>query len=84
MNKVCAVCNEPAELHHVERVGMGRNRNTINHLNMLVMALCGYHHRIECHNMPQEEFNKKYHLVPIKLTEEIGKKYHLSKKNLEG
>ena len=28
------------------------------------------------------EFNDKYHLVPIKLTEEIGKKYNLSKNNL--
>lgn len=69
-------------MHHVDRVGMGRNRNTINHLNMLVLPLCGAHHT-ECHNMLQYEFNEKYHLVPIKLTEEIGKKYNLSKKNLE-
>ncbi|WP_196600509.1 putative HNHc nuclease [Pectinatus frisingensis] len=82
MNKVCAVCGKPAQLHHVDRVGMGRNRNTINHLNMLVLPLCDMHHT-ECHNMPQYEFNEKYHLVPIKLTEEIGKKYNLSKKNLE-
>ncbi|WP_196596047.1 putative HNHc nuclease [Pectinatus frisingensis] len=81
MNKVCAVCGKPAQLHHVERIGMGRNRNTINHLNMLVLPLCGKHH-IECHGMPQYEFNEKYHLVPIKLTDEIGKKYNLSKNNL--
>lgn len=81
MNKVCAICGKPAQLHHVDRVGMGRNRNTISHLNMLVLPLCGMHH-IECHDMPQYEFNKKYHLVPIKLTTEIGKKYNLSSKNL--
>ncbi|WP_196602105.1 putative HNHc nuclease [Pectinatus frisingensis] len=82
MNKVCAVCGKPAQLHHVDRIGMGRNRNTINHLNMLVLPLCGKHH-IECHGMSQYEFNEKYHLVSIKLTEEIGKKYNLSKKNLK-
>lgn len=81
LKKICAVCGKPAQLHHVDRVGMGRNRNTINHIGMLVLPLCAAHHT-ECHSMAQYEFNKKYHLTPIKLTEEIGRKYNLSRKNL--
>lgn len=82
LNKVCAVCGKPAQLHHVDRVGMGRDRHDINHIGMLVLPLCGLHHT-ECHGMAQEDFNNKYHLVPIKLTAEICKKYHLTNKNLE-
>lgn len=81
LNKVCAICGKPAQLHHVDRVGMGRDRHDINHIGMLVLPLCGFHH-IKCHTMAQGDFNRKYHLVPIRLTAEIGKKYHLTNKNL--
>lgn len=83
MNKKCCVCGRPAQLHHVQRVGMGRNRDDIYQIDMLVLPLCGEHHT-ECHTMVQKKFNSKYHIEPIKLTKEIGKKYRLSKKNLEG
>lgn len=83
MNKKCCVCGRPAQLHHVQRVGMGRNRDDIYQIDMLVLPLCEEHHA-ECHTMAQKEFNGKYHIEPIKLTKEIGKKYKLNKKNLEG
>ena len=25
-NRRCAICNKPAEVHHVDRIGMGRDR----------------------------------------------------------
>ena len=31
INKKCVICGKRAELHHVTRVGMGRNRETIIH-----------------------------------------------------
>lgn len=34
MNKRCAVCGRKAELHHVDAVGMGRNRKEICHIGM--------------------------------------------------
>lgn len=75
--KICAVCGRPAELHHVDRIGMGRNRQEVYQIGMLVLPLCRQHHT-ECHTMPQNEFNKKYHLQGIKLTKEIAKQYHLT------
>ena len=76
MNKKCCVCGKKAELHHVDRVGMGRNRNEINHLGMLFLPLCREHHE-EDHRIGETEFQAKYHLEPIPIDERIAKKYNL-------
>ena len=61
MNKKCCICGQHTDLHHVERVGMGRNRDEIIHEGMEVLPLCREHHA-EAHTMPDEEFFAKYHL----------------------
>lgn len=61
INKKCVITGRPAELHHVERVGMGRNRDEIIHEGMEVLPLCREMHS-EAHTMPDEEFFEKYHL----------------------
>jgi len=40
----CAICNKPAETHHVDRVGMGRDREMVVHVGLLAIALCREHH----------------------------------------
>ena len=50
-----------AELHHVDRVGMGRDRTDILHEGMEALPLCREHHA-EAHTMPDAEFFEKYHL----------------------
>lgn len=60
-NKKCAICGRHADLHHVDPIGMGRDRETIIHEGMPVLPLCREHHT-EAHGMPTEEFLKKYHL----------------------
>lgn len=59
--KKCAVCGAPADLHHVDRVGSGRNRNDIIHEGMEALPLCREHHR-EAHTMPDTDFFEKYHI----------------------
>ena len=61
VNKKCVVCGRPADLHHVQRVGMGRNRDEIIHEGMEVLPLCREHHT-EAHTMPDKDFFDKYHL----------------------
>lgn len=61
INKKCAICGKHADLHHVERVGMGRNREDIIHEGMECLPLCREHHT-EAHTMPDGEFFEKYHL----------------------
>lgn len=61
VTKHCCICGMPTDLHHIERVGMGRNRNDIIHEGMEVLPLCREHHT-EAHTMPDEEFFEKYHI----------------------
>lgn len=43
-NRRCAICGKKADIHEVERVGMGRDRRQIQHLGQLVQPLCRQHH----------------------------------------
>lgn len=70
--KRCAICGKKAELHHVDHVGMGRNRKEIMHLGMRAEALCMEHHT-ECHTIGQKTFDGKYYLYGIELDEHLCK-----------
>ena len=59
--KKCAVCGAPTDLHHIDRVGMGRDRTDIIHEGMEVLPLCREHHQ-EAHTMPDADFFARYHL----------------------
>lgn len=61
INKKCCICGAPADLHHIERVGMGRNRDEIIHEGMEALPVCRDHHT-EAHTMTDEDFFSKYHL----------------------
>ncbi|WP_311194384.1 putative HNHc nuclease [Selenomonas noxia] len=76
MNKRCAVCGRKAELHHVDAVGMGRNRKEICHIGMRALPLCREHHT-EIHAVGREDFLKRYILEPVKIDERIAKVYRL-------
>ena len=76
MNKRCAVCGKKAELHHVDAVGMGRNRKEICHVGMRALPLCREHHT-EIHAVGREEFLKRYFLEPVRIDERIAKVYRL-------
>ena len=77
-NKKCCICGKHADLHHVDAVGSGNNRNEIHHLGMLALPLCREHH-IESHKAGQQSFIAKYHLEPIALDEKLCKIYGLKK-----
>lgn len=79
-NKRCVICGKPADIAHYNAVGMGRNRNKINHVGMYIMTLCRIHHDEQHHYMRYKglnDFFEKYHIKPIKVTEEIAKQLHL-------
>lgn len=77
-NKKCCICGKHADLHHVDAVGSGNNRNEIHHLGRLALPLCREHH-IESHKAGQQSFMAKYHLEPIALDEKLCKIYGLKK-----
>lgn len=80
MTKKCCICGRKADLHHVEAIGKGRNREHINHIGIPSLPLCREHHT-ESHVIGQISFIEKYHLTPIKINTEITKLYNLGDKN---
>ena len=85
ITKKCAVCGLPADLHHVDHVGIGRDRTEICHLGMHALPLCRNHHR-EAHEAGEQTFEERYHLPHgIELDKTLCRIYKLKgdKKNAE-
>lgn len=61
ITKKCCICGKPTDLHHIDRVGMGRDREDIIHEGLEVLPLCREHHG-EAHTMSDTEFFSRYHL----------------------
>lgn len=61
VNKKCCICGRPADLHHVDHVGAGRDRDEIIHEGMETLPACRDHHT-EAHTIGQSTFNRKYHI----------------------
>lgn len=80
VNKKCPVCGAKADLHHIDAVGMGRDRDEIIHEGMEVMPLCREHHT-EIHTIGKADFFKKYHLEGgIECDKTICKIYKLNRR----
>ena len=60
IHKTCAVCGRPADLHHIDRVGMGGTRDEMIHEGMECISLCRTHHQ-EVHNKGEKVFFEEYH-----------------------
>lgn len=61
VRRKCAVCGRRAEAHHIDAVGMGNDRDEVQHEGREVMSLCREHHT-EIHTIGYDEFMQKYHL----------------------
>lgn len=77
INRKCAVCGKRADLHHVDHVGMGRDREEIVHEGMEALPLCREHHA-EAHTLGAQSFAEKYHIEHgIKLDKTLCRIYRL-------
>lgn len=61
LNKKCCICGQPADLHHVDHVGAGRDREEIIHEGMEALPVCRGHHTI-AHTIGEKAFKEKYHI----------------------
>jgi hypothetical protein len=77
--KKCAVCGrDGVDLHHaLIPLGMGADRTTKPQLGWSILSLCRQHHE-EYHN-GEQNFFKRYHLLPVALDETLAKVYNLPK-----
>lgn len=71
----CAVCGRPAEVHHIDRIGMGRGRESIVHEGLLAVALCREHHG-EAHR-GEREFFDRHHIRGVRLDGYLCKRLSL-------
>lgn len=78
-NRKCCLSGKPAEIHHVDAIGAGRDRNEIVHLGMRVLPLAREYH-IEAHTIGRDSFCKKYHVFGIALDEYLCEKLGLKAK----
>lgn len=77
INRKCAVCGKRADLHHVDHVGMGRDREEIIHEGMEALPLCREHHA-EAHTLGAQSFAEKYHIEHgIRLDKTLCRIYRL-------
>lgn len=81
--KKCCICGRKADLHHVDHVATGRDREEIIHEGMRVQPLCRLHHT-EAHLLGQKTFNEKYHIHGgIELDKALCRQYGLKRKEQE-
>lgn len=64
-HKKCAVCGLPGEIHHVDTIGMGRDRTQVDDSDYRKICLCRKHHTI-AHSRGMESFEQMYHVYGIK------------------
>lgn len=78
VHKRCAVCGKKADLHHAQggTIGMGGNRNKVNHIGRPCLPLCRHHHT-ELHKIGEKSFLERYLLEPVKVDERIADTYNL-------
>ncbi len=62
--KICCICGDPAEVHHWDAIGMGRNRKTYDDKDHRKMALCRKHHS-EVETIGRDTFCEKYHVIGV-------------------
>lgn len=77
-SKKCVICGKRADLHHVDAVGMGRDRDEIIHEGMNVLPLCREHHT-EIHTIGRDTFMDKYHIHGVPADKTICKIYGLKR-----
>lgn len=77
-HRKCAICNAPAEVHHVDRIGIGRDREKVVHVGLRAIALCRKHHD-EAHRREKELFEENY-VYGIKLDKYLCDKLNLNTK----
>ena len=65
----CAVTGRPGEIHHVDAIGMGRDRRQVDHSQHRLVCLSREPHK-QAHDMGWEEFASLHHIDGIRISSE--------------
>ncbi len=64
-HKKCCICGRNGEIHHIDAIGMGRDRQQVDDSESRKICLCRKHHII-AHQRGRESFEQMYHVYGIK------------------
>ncbi len=70
MNRKCAVCGRPGEIHHEDAIGMGNDRRRVDDSGYRKICLCREHHTA-AHQMGVERFRKMYKVYGIIIKDDV-------------
>ena len=70
MNRKCAICGRPGEIHHEDTIGMGCDRRKIDDSEHRKICLCREHHTV-AHQMGVERFRKMYKVYGIIVKDDV-------------
>lgn len=80
MTRTCCITGRKnAQIHHYDRIGMGRNRNEICQVGMLVVPPSADLHTMVHYSGNEDDFYKQHHITPIALTEKMCRHLNLGK-----
>ena len=80
MTRTCCITGKKnAHIHHVDRIGMGRDRNEICQIGMRVVPLSPDLHTMIHYTGKEQEFYSQHHITPIALTEKMCNHLKLGK-----
>ena len=80
MTRTCCITGKKgAQIHHVDRIGMGGNRATMCQVGMRVVPLSADLHTMIHYSGREMEFYKEHHITPIALTEKMCEHLKLGK-----
>lgn len=63
--KRCCICGRPAEIHHLDAIGMGNDRRVYDDSQNEIIALCREHHTL-AHSLGRPRFMERYKVYGIK------------------
>lgn len=70
MNRKCAVCGRPGEIHHEDAIGMGNDRRKLDDSGHRKICLCREHHTI-AHQMGVKRFREMYKVYGIVVKDDV-------------
>lgn len=80
MTRTCCITGKKnAHIHHVDRIGIGRDRNEICQVGMRVVPLSPDLHTMIHYTGKEQEFYDQHHITPIALTEKMCNHLKLGK-----
>lgn len=63
-HKKCCICGRPADIHHLDAIGMGNDRVHYDDSKNEIIALCRMHHTM-AHTRGRESFCNLYHVFGV-------------------